>query len=311
MNILILGGTGFVGRTICAMLVAQGDTATVITRRRVAGQALATLPGVTLDTTDPFDPDALSARLAGHDAVINLVGILHGDFERSHVTLTERVVTACQRTGVRRYLHMSALGADAAGPSEYQRSKGRAEAVVRASAANGLDATVFAPSVIFGRDDKFLNQFAGLLALLPPYMPMFLPGGYARFQPVWVNDVARAFVRALREPASIGQRYELVGPERTTLRELVRYVVALSGTPHAVIGLPRAATAVAGALLQFAPGKPMTPDNVKSMSVDNVSDAPWPAFAGERSALSAVVPGWLGRAAAYDRLADARRRARH
>ncbi|MBL8308838.1 MAG: complex I NDUFA9 subunit family protein [Burkholderiales bacterium] len=309
MNILTLGGSGFVGRTICAMLVAQGDTVTVLTRRREHAHALSSLPGVTIDEgVDLFAGDALTARLRGHDAVINLVGILHGDFQRSHVTLTERVIAACEGAGVRRYLHMSALGADAQGPSEYQRSKGRAEALVRGA---GLDSTVFAPSVIFGRDDRFLNQFANMVALLPPWMPMLLPGGYASFQPVWVNDVARAFVCALREPASIGQRYELVGPARYTLAELVRYVVTLSGTRHAVVGLPRAATALAGALLQFAPGKPMTPDNVKSMSVDNVSSAPWPAFAGDRAALETVVPSWLGRAAAYDRLADVRRRARH
>ncbi len=218
MNILILGGTGFVGRAICSKLVAEGHSITVPTRRRDNARALFPLPSVTVEEVDASDLATLTRLARGKDAVINLVGILNGDFERMHVTLTATILAACKVTGVTRYLHMSALGASADGPSEYQKSKAKAEALVRAS---GLEFTIFAPSVIFGRGDSFLNKFAQMVSFLPPFVPMALPGASAKFQPVSVDDVARAFVAAINNESTYGQRYELVGPKVYTLKELV------------------------------------------------------------------------------------------
>lgn len=308
MNILILGGSGFVGLAICSKLVAAGHSVTVPTRLRDHARNLFPLPGVTVVETDVYDAGALARLASGMDAVINLVGVLNGDFERAHVALTQNAIAACKSAGVSRYVHMSALGAAENGPSDYLKTKAKAEAVVRAS---GLDHTIFAPSVIFGRGDSFLNKFATMAHLLPPLVPMALPGASARFQPVWVDDVARAFVAALTAPASIGQRYELAGPKAYSLRELVRYVMTLAGDRHAIIGLPGFVSSLLGAVLGHLPGKVLTSDNVRSMSVDNVSDAAWPAFAGTRAALEDVAPTYLGRVASFDEFALAREKAGH
>ena len=308
MNILILGGTGFVGRAICSKLVADGHSITVPTRRRDNARALFPLPSVTIEEVDASDLATLTRLVSGKDAVINLVGILNGNFERIHVTLTATILGACKATGVTRYLHMSALGASANGPSEYQKSKAKAEILVRAS---GLDFTIFAPSVIFGRGDAFLNKFAHMVRLTPPFMPMVLPGASAKFQPVAVDDVARAFVVAINNESTYCQRYELVGPKVYTLKQLVTYVMALAHDRHMIIALPGFATSILASILQFVPTKPLTPDNVKSMSVDNISAAPFPAFAGTAAALEDVVPSYLGRAAIVDEFAFARGRAGH
>ena len=308
MNILILGGTGFVGRAICSKLVADGHSITVPTRKRDNARALFPLPSVTVEEVDASDLATLTQLARGKDAVINLVGILNGNFERVHVTLTATLLAACKSTGVTRYLHMSALGASSEGPSEYQKSKAKAEALVRAS---GLDFTIFAPSVIFGRGDAFLNKFAHMIRLTPPFMPMVLPGASAKFQPVSVDDVARAFVAAITNESTYGQRYELVGPKVYTLKELVAYVMALAHDKHMIVALPGFATSILAGILQFVPTKPLTPDNVKSMSVDNVSAAPFPAFAGTAAALEDVAPGYLGRKAIVDEFAFARGRAGH
>jgi uncharacterized protein YbjT (DUF2867 family) len=308
MNILILGGSGFVGRAICSKLVAEGHSITVPTRRRDNARALFPLPSVTVEEVDASDLATLTRLARGKDAVINLVGILNGDFERMHVTLTATILAACKATGVTRYLHMSALGASADGPSEYQKSKAKAEALVRAS---GLDFTIFAPSVIFGRGDSFLNKFAQMVSFLPPFVPMALPGASAKFQPVSVDDVARAFVATINNESTYGQRYELVGPKVYTLKELVSYVMLLAHDKHMIIGLPGFVTSMLAGVLQFAPTKPLTPDNVKSMSVDNVSAAPFPAFAGTATALEDIAPTYLGREAIIDKFALARERAGH
>ena len=308
MNILILGGSGFVGRAICSKLVAAGHSITVPTRKRDNARALFPLPSVTVEEADASDLVTLTRLARGKDAVINLVGILNGDFERMHVRLTEAALAACKAAGVARYVHMSALGASENGPSEYQKSKAKAEVLVRAS---GLDFTIFAPSVIFGRGDSFLTKFANMVSFLPPFFPMLLPGASARFQPVSVDDVARAFVAALTDESSYGQRYELAGPKVYTLRQLVAYVMTLAHDKHAIIGLPGFATSMLASVLQFVPTQPLTPDNVKSMSVDNVSASTFPAFAGTATALEDVVPTYLGRAAIVDEFALARERAAH
>ncbi len=308
MNILILGGSGFVGRAICSKLVAAGHSITVPTRKRDNARALFPLPSVTVEEVNASDLATLTRLASGKDAVINLVGILNGNFERMHVTFTETALAACKAASVARYLHMSALGASTDGPSEYQKSKAKAEIAVRAS---GLDFTIFAPSVIFGRGDSFLNKFAQMVSLLPPFFPMALPGASAKFQPVSVDDVARAFVAAIDNESTYGQRYELVGPKVYTLKELVAYVMLLAHNKHMIIGLPGFVTSMLATVLQFVPTQPLTPDNVQSMSVDNISAAPFPAFAGTATALEDVAPTYLGRAAIVDEFALARERAGH
>ncbi len=311
MNVLILGGSGFVGRAICTKLAERGDRITVLSRKRDHARALLPLPTLTVLEGDASDPATLARVLPGHDAVVFLIGILNerrrGDFDRIHAEWPKRVLEQMRAAGIRRYLHMSALGAASDAPSAYLRSKAAGEAHVRQS---GLDWTIFAPSVIFGAGDGFLNRFAGLTALLPPFVPMLLPGADAEFQPVWVDDVARAFIAALNAKEAIGQRYELVGPKRYRLRELVDYVMQLQEDRHPIIGLPGPVTSALASILQFVPTQPLTPDNVASMRVPSVSEAPFPAFAGKPARLEDVAPEYLGPASLFDRARPFRERAR-
>ncbi len=291
-NICVLGGSGFVGRHIVALLSAQRYQVYVPTRQRERAKQLILLPTVDVVEADVHDETALAQLTRGMDAVIDLVGVLHDaggerGFEQAHVTLTRKVLAACQVNDVRRYVHMSALGADLNGPSKYQRTKGAAEALVRAS---GLDWTIFRPSVIFGRGDSFLNLFATLLKLLPV---MFLASPNARFQPVYVEDVARAFVHALEERAAFGQSYDLCGPRVYTLRELVTAVGEITGHRRPIIGLSDSLSYLQAFALELLPVKLMTRDNYYSMKVDNVCSALFP-FGIEPTAIEAVAPTYLG-----------------
>ena len=296
-KILILGGTGFVGRHLCEKLAngAVGDLrATVLTRRRVNAKHLQMLPMVDVIEGSAYDAATLTPLLAEHDAVVNLIAILHGSqaaFDKAHVQLVQTLVKACTAAGQRRIVHVSSLGADAEAPSMYQRSKARGEAVLLAS---GLDVSVLRPSVIFGADDKFLNTFAALQKMLP-FIP--LAGSTARFQPVWVEDVASALVTCLNDNTTIGQTFEACGPDVVTLKQLVQMAGVYSGHDKPVIGLPDGLARIQAALMELVPGEPiMSRDNLDAMKVDNVSGGKLPGLAAlgiTPAALSAVVPFYL------------------
>lgn len=290
-NICVIGGSGFVGRHLCQQLAAQGYRVRVPTRDRERAKALILLPTVDVVVADVQDPATLAALVQGCDAVINLVGVLHDSsgkrgFEAAHVALARKVVAACRANKVRRLLQMSALAAATDAPSAYLRSKGEAEVIVRES---GLDFTIFRPSVIFGPDDSFLNMFARLARALP-VIALASPG--ARFQPVYVDDVAAAFVRALPDMKTFGRCYELCGPQRYTLRELVAYVGRVTGHQRPIIGLNRALSYCQAYAMEWLPVKLMTRDNLRSMEIDNVSDSAFP-FGIKPQALEAVAPMWL------------------
>ncbi|MGL6069716.1 complex I NDUFA9 subunit family protein [Craterilacuibacter sp.] len=293
-SIVLIGGSGFVGRHIAEALTAQGMRLTIACRSPERVKALTTLPGVELQPCDVHDPAALARLIAGHDAVISMVGILHGSrqaFETAHVALVEKIIHAMKQTGRKRLIHLSALGADEHGPSDYQQTKARGE---RAIMQSGLDYTILRPSVIFARDDNFLNMFARLLAVLP-VLP--LAGADTRFAPVWADDVAQAVAACLTKRATIGQTLELAGPHRYRLRELVAYVGELTGHPRTLIGLPMPLAMLQAGVMECLPGPTLiSRDNVRSLSVDNVSLQPFPAelLGFTPHALEAVAPGWLG-----------------
>ena len=290
--VLIVGGSGFVGRYVINRLVAQGHRVLVPTRHRDRARHLFLLPTVDVIETDVGDPTVLARLASGVDAVINLSGILHETRQQSfqvvHVELARTIVEVCKAGGVRRLLHMSALHADAEGPSRYLRSKGEAEAVI---ATSGLDWTIFQPSVVFGREDSFLNLFARLGRVLPV---LALPNANARFQPVYVGDVAQCFVRALHEDGTVNQRYPLCGPKVYTLRELVRYVGETTGNVRPIVPLGRALGTLQAGMLEHLPGKLMTRDNLASMRKDSVCDCAFPAVFGfAPTALEAIAPAYL------------------
>ncbi|WP_273429788.1 complex I NDUFA9 subunit family protein [Chitinibacter tainanensis] len=309
LSILLIGGSGFIGRQIAAKLARAGHRLTVPTRHREAIKAdLLVLPGCEVVNANVHDPATLAQLCHGQDVVINLVGILQGsaaDFAHSHILLTEKIIAACKSAGVQRYLHMSALGADVNGPSHYQRSKAEAEAKVRASE---LAWTIFRPSVVFGAQDSFLNLFASLQAFAP-VVP--IGGADTRFQPVWVGDVAEAFAVAVSRRDLIGQTLSLVGPKVYTLRELVQLSGRLSGHPRCVVGLPNWAARLQATLMSVLPKPPVSHDNLDSLQVDNVDPAGFAAILGwQPSALETIAPEYLAGQNPARRLDELRRQAR-
>lgn len=298
-NICILGGSGFIGRHIAERLVEEGHCVRVPTRRAERARHLLVLPTIDLVQADVHDPVALKALFTDIDVVINLVGVLHSrsgtpygpDFAAAHVELPKRVVEACRAAGVKRLLHMSALKAASDAPSAYLRSKGDGEAVV-VGARGYLATTIFRPSVVFGAEDKFLNTFARLQRHLPVVV---LGSPNAKFQPVYVGDVAEAYVRSIGVEESHGRAYDLVGPKVYTLRELVRYAGEMSGHPRPILDLDDRMSYLQAMLMEFAPGKLLTRDNYYSMKLDNVSKASLP-FGITPTALEAMAPVYLAEA---------------
>ena len=301
-EVLVVGGSGFLGRHLCAELARRSLKVTVPTRRRERAKGLILLPTVDVVEADVNAPGVLERLLRGKQAVVNLVGILHGrrgrasergpndygpDFAHAHVELPQAIVSACRATGVRRLVHVSALGASPQGPSQYLRSKGIGEQVV--FAAEDLDVTVFRPSVLFGPEDKFLNRFAALTRYLPA---IALPCPQARFQPAYVGDVARAIAVSLDDMVSHGWRYELAGPREYTLKELVELVCRITGRSRWIFGLPDGLARMQAWLLEHLPGKLMSRDNLDSMKLASVTSAPFP-FGIQPQPIEAVLPSYL------------------
>jgi NADH dehydrogenase len=291
-RVLVLGGSGFVGRHLVARLSAAGHQVVVPTRRREAARHLILLPTVDVVEMDIHDPPTLAGLTHDADVVINLVGVLNesgrNTFARAHVELARKVVDACRAADVARLLHMSALGADPAGPSRYLRSKGEAEAIV---AGSGLAWTIFRPSVIFGREDAFLNLFARLMRLLPV---VALAAPQARFQPVFVGDVAHCMAQAIDDDRTRAARYELCGPKVYTLRELVRYVGQLTDAERPILALGPALSKLQATVLEHLPGKLMSRDNLASMQKDNICACPFPpVFGVAPTPLESAAPEYL------------------
>lgn len=291
-KVLLLGGSGFIGYAVAEQLVRHGYTVTVPTRIEARAKHLLLLPTVNVVEADVHDRTHLESLVRGHDAVINLIGILHGDFEREHATLPRDIAAACVAAGVRRLIHMSALNADKDGPSEYLRSRGHGEAAVWNVAKQhaGFAVTVFRPSVVFGEGDKFLNMFAKL-AKFSPIIPLGSPN--ALFQPVWVEDVARAIADSVAMRETFGKTYALVGPHVYTLRQLLEFVMAITGRRRPILALGGTLSALQARVFGLLPGKLITPDNVRSMSVPSTSNEPFPAMFGPAHAIETVVPAYM------------------
>jgi len=299
-HICILGGTGFVGQHLINHLVREGHSIRVLARRREEHRELLVMPTVEVFDADVHDESILNRFFADQDAVINLVGILNErhdngkGFYHAHVELADKVIRACRKQGIQRLLHMSALNADpATGSSYYLRSKGEAEH--RVHAAPELNVTSFRPSVIFGPEDSFINRFASLLKLTPWVFPLACPD--ARFAPVYVGDVASAFTRSLNDPTTYGQRYNLCGPHEYTLRQIVGRIADTLGIKRRIIPLGRISSALQANLLEYAPGKPFSRDNYRSLQMDSTCPEGdrvlREVFGIEPAALEAVMPQYL------------------
>lgn len=303
-SILVLGGSGFVGRALCEQLTRRlgADVRiTVPTRRLPHAQGVQSLPGVTVIQADVFRD--LPELVRGQDAVINLVAILQGSaaaFEHVHVELPKRIAAS----GARRVVHVSALGVAEHAPSRYLRSKAAGEAVLRvATQTTGLALTVVRPSLVFGDGDRSVNLFARLQRRLP-VMP--LGGADAQLQPVWVQDLARALVEVLRRREAIEQTYEIAGPRVLSLAGLVQLAGRVAGCERPVLRLPHALATLQALAMECLPGEPLlSRDNLASLSVPNVASGNLPGLAElgiHPAGLESVLPTYLAADAGVARL---------
>jgi len=296
LTVCILGGTGFVGRLLCAELVQRGHHVKVLTRHRERHRELLVLPNLELIQTDIHDDTSLKQHFDGCDAIVNLVGILNergrdgSGFHAAHVELARRVITMCSSCKIPRLLHMSALNASPDEKSFYLRTKGEAENYVHTFAVNNIAVTSFRPSVIFGADDSFMNRFASILKITPLALPLACAN--SRFAPVFVGDVVDSMADALTDKQSFGERINLCGPKQYTLKELVQYVAASSGLNRAIIGLPNWLSRIQANVLEFFPGKPFSMDNYRSLQIDSICpDQPRSSLC--QTSLESIAPSYL------------------
>jgi uncharacterized protein YbjT (DUF2867 family) len=321
MKIIVLGGSGFIGRHVCEKLIAAGHNVTVPTRNVNQCKHLQMLPGLHLLPCDVHNAAQLAAAVAGHEVLVNLVAVLHGSeqrFEQVHVQLPQNVVAACNAAAASgpapRIVHVSALGAALDAPSMYQRSKARGEAVLTGS---GLDFAILRPSVVFGAEDKLLNLFASLQKLAP-IVP--LAGADTQFQPVWVEDVAQALVllatdlsysnnscsrsipmgyspKTLKKDAAQQPVYEACGPEVLSLRDLFAIAGQCVGAKRPILPLPMPMARVQAWVMEHLPGEPlMSRDNLASMKVANTASGQLPGLADlgiTASSVQAIAPTYL------------------
>jgi uncharacterized protein YbjT (DUF2867 family) len=328
MKIIVLGGSGFIGRHVCEKLIAAGHSVSVPTRNVSQCKHLQMLPGLDLLPCNVHDAAQLAAAVAGHDVLVNLVAVLHGGeqrFEQVHVQLPRSIVAACKAAAASgttpRIVHVSALGAALDAPSMYQRSKARGEAVITGS---GLDFAILRPSVVFGAEDKLLNLFASLQKLAP-IVP--LAGADTQFQPVWVEDVAQALVllvtdsryskyscsrnipfgynpKTLKDEAAQQAIYEACGPQVLTLRDLFGIAGQCVAAKRPILPLPMPLARLQAWVMEHLPGEPlMSRDNLESMKVPNIASGQYPGLAElgiTASSVQAIAPTYLAASHALD-----------
>lgn len=294
--VTVFGGGGFIGRYVVQDLLdsGRGDRVRIAQRDPKSAWFLRPMGGLgqtQFAAADIRRPDSVARAVEGADAVVNLVGVLAGDFDAFHVAGARNVAEAAAKAGVRSLVHVSAIGADPASASRYGRSKGEGEAAVRAAFPG---ATILRPSIVFGREDGFTNRFAQLIRMLP-VVPVVR--GATRFQPVFVADLARAIAESVARPDLHGGRtYDIGGPETVSMAELMRNLAEWTGRSPLFVDLPDAATAALARLVGWAPGAPITWDQWLMLQTDNVvapGAAGLEAFGIQPTPLAAVAPSWL------------------
>lgn len=294
-TVSILGGSGFVGSELCALLCSKGYSINLFTRNAVNCRHLRVLPSLTVIQISDYTAENIAPHLQDNMALINLIGILNekgsngSGFHQAHVEITRAALVACEKAAVRRFLQMSALNADAKGASHYLRSKGKAENYLNAFSKPLVHTTIFKPSVIFGNHDSFLNRFAQLLKWAPLMFPLACPR--TRFAPVYVGDVVEIMTNALEDESTFDQSFELCGPHTYTLKEIVKYTSKLSGHRRLIVGLPNILSRLQAKLLEFVPGKPFSMDNYRSLQSDSVCNDGIPC----KTSLESIAPTYIGK----------------
>lgn len=272
-RICVLGGTGFVGQALVSRLVAQGHEVRVLTRQRFRHRSLLVLPTLDLVQTNVHKEQSLIHHTESTDVIINLVGILNESrmrglsFEKAHVRLAQKLVSACHTHKIPRLLQMSALGANRNTRSQYLRSKAEAEAALL-QFSGVTQVTSFRPSLIFGSGDHLINRFTALLRLSPYVFPLGCPD--TRFAPVYVGDVVTRMCESLNDRQTYSKSINLCGPDIYTLQELVELIAKTAGLKRRIVRLSPHLFRMQARILGHMPGKPLTMDNYHSLQVDSV-----------------------------------------
>lgn len=291
----VIGGNGFVGSELCAQLISSGYSVRLLTRNVNKCRHLKVLPSLSIVQIADYSANTLSRALKDCHALINLIGILNEkgndgkQFHQIHVGITRAALIACETAKIPRLLQMSALNADADGPSHYLRSKGKAENYLKTFSESRVHYTIFKPSVIFGEGDSFLNRFADLLKVVPGFFPLACAN--AKFAPVYVGDVAKKMVASIDDKSTYNHSYELCGPKTYSLKELVQYTANICGYKRTVIGLPMFLSKLQASVFEYVPGKPFSKDNFNSLKLDSVCSQCPPCT----TSLSAIAPTYLAK----------------
>jgi uncharacterized protein YbjT (DUF2867 family) len=272
--IFVTGGSGFLGSHIVKQLISEGREARVLVRNRERAQKEGRLAGISLDWVDGdvTKPETLPAGLEGVDQIIHTAAIAiekgKATYEKINYEGTVNLVDAARQAGIKRFINISQLGASPDLPYRFLASKGRAQAYV---AQSGLDWTAFRPSVIWGPEDEFANIFARLVPITPIIFPI-IGGEEARFQPVWVEDVARAAIGALDTPDTVQKEYELGGPEVLTLEQIERRVMEAINAKRIMVRFPMPLLRLAVKLMELTlPNPPVTSSLLELLQVENVT----------------------------------------
>ena len=296
--ITILGGTGFLGRYVVRRLAKDGFRLRIVSRNPNDSLELITaghVGQIALLAGDINDPKSYAKALKGSYAVINLVGILFDrgkqNFTNIHSLGAEKLAVAAKAAGVQRFIQISALGVENEAGSNYARSKFLGEqAVLRAFP----DASIIRPSIIFGAEDNFFNKFAKLAAL-SPFLPL-IGGGRTLFQPVYVDDIAKAIETLLLQNTGRGQIYELGGAQVYSFRQILEYILAVTGKARRFIPIPFGLASIIGRIGEYLPTPPLTRDQIKLLKYDNTVNPTLKSFKHlgiTPTAVELIVPEYL------------------
>jgi NADH dehydrogenase len=292
--VTLFGGGGFLGRYVAQALYKTGARVRIVQRdprQAFFLKPLGALGQTQFGAVDIRNRDQVRAAVEGSDAVVNLVGTLQGDFEGLHVDGARNIAQAAIETGVGSLVQISAIGADADSPSRYGRTKGEGERAVQAAFPS---ATIVRPSIVFGREDNFINRFAGMMRMLP-VLPVV--SGGTRFQPVYAADVGKAVTQAALHPRDHGGKtYELGGPQVMSMRELVEFIGEATGRNRMLVDIPDPIAKLLARGLGWMPGAPITFDQWMMLKRDSVVSPGAPdlrTFGIAPTPLAAVSEGWL------------------
>ena len=295
---VLFGGAGFIGSELINALSNDNWRITVVTRRPHRHRNLLVVPQLKMVEAGDLSDDLINDLIGPADTVINLVGILNetrkASFTETHTLLPARIAQQSLQQKARKLIHLSALGGAVEAPSDYLKSRGHGEAAIQAIAQQGLDCTILRPSIVFGPGDSFSKMFRQMLSMTPLIFPLVAPN--ARVQPVYVKDVVRCIVHAIDAPIGESGSFDIAGPKAYTLQDMIRLIDEFSGMHHKIIGLGPSLSRLLAFVAQFAPNKPLTPDNLRSLEVVSEVREDTPAPYGiQPTRFEAVAASWLSR----------------